>query len=73
MCRPAAATTQMVFTLTTNSSITWNWQLTDYLLTVATNGVGAVDVPTAWYTPGSMPVLTATPGRTTGSTVGPAR
>ena len=47
------------FTLTQNSSITWQWQ-TQYWLDTAVSGNGSVDVADAWFDSGANVTITAT-------------
>jgi len=53
--------TNTSFTLDQNSSITWLWPITNYWLSVATNGNGSVNVASQWCPSGSNVVITATP------------
>ncbi len=57
----SGATTSATFTLQTNSILTWNWSTNQYQLTVAISGQGTVTTTNAWYSPGAMASLTATP------------
>lgn len=58
---PASGTaTSVVFTITEESSITWNWQ-TEYWLEAETNGQGQVDGGNTWFAEGSTATLVATP------------
>jgi hypothetical protein len=52
--------TNVVFTVTTNSTLTWQWR-TDCYLDTAADANGSVDVGDGWYTNGAMVTLTATP------------
>ncbi|HLP75944.1 MAG TPA: PQQ-binding-like beta-propeller repeat protein, partial [Candidatus Paceibacterota bacterium] len=59
---PASGTTNSVaFTLTTNSSLTWQWAATDCQLTCLIAGHGTVSITNAWYPVGTQVALTATP------------
>ncbi|MDA1257108.1 MAG: SUMF1/EgtB/PvdO family nonheme iron enzyme [Chloroflexi bacterium] len=53
--------TNVPFTITNSSSITWNW-ITNVLLDVETNGNGSVDVTDSFVSLGSNVTLTATSG-----------
>ena len=48
-----------VFTLTENSSITWNWN-TEYFLDTAVSGNGSLDVTAGWHAGGSTVAVKAT-------------
>ena len=48
------------FTLTQNSTITWQWQ-TQYWLDTEVSGNGSVDVADAWFDSGAGITITATP------------
>jgi hypothetical protein len=55
------ATNTGTFVLEVDSAVTWHWT-TNYLLAVATSGVGTVSGTNGWIAFGSNAVLTATPG-----------
>ncbi len=57
---PYGGTTNVTFTVTNDSTLTWQW-VTEYELTVAASGSGTVDVATGWYTNGSEVTLMAIP------------
>jgi hypothetical protein len=52
--------TSVVFTATTNSTLTWQWY-TEYFLDVADTANGSVDVADSWHSNGVEAVLAATP------------
>jgi hypothetical protein len=52
---------EVVFTLTQDSTLTWLWQLTDFRLTIATNGNGGINPGSDWYPPGALVSLMAVP------------
>lgn len=51
----------VVFSVTTNSGITWRWK-SEYLLDVESVGGGSVSVPDGWYSNGTPVQITATAG-----------
>ena len=53
--------TQTVFTVTTNSSLTWQWQPTAYQLRVLLRGSGQVESGSGWYAIRQALTLTPTP------------
>ena len=56
----SGGTTSVVFTITTNSTLTWKWGTEFYLDTGAGTG-GSVDVDDGWHSTGTVVVITATP------------
>jgi hypothetical protein len=52
---------QVVFTLTTNSTLTWRWQPTAYLLEAGVAGFGTVNFSNGWINAGTSITLRATP------------
>jgi uncharacterized repeat protein (TIGR02543 family) len=58
---PASGTASNTsFTITANSTLTWNWQ-TQYQLAPIAGANGAVDLVAAWYRSGTNVTITATP------------
>ncbi|MCC6235438.1 MAG: PQQ-binding-like beta-propeller repeat protein [Verrucomicrobiales bacterium] len=59
---PLGIDTNVVFTLNTPSQLTWRWELTDYLLSVAPEGPGTVNGPASpWVPVGAEVTLLAQP------------
>jgi hypothetical protein len=58
-------TNSVTFTLTNDSSITWQWAPSGYLLTLTEGGGGTTDVHSGWITAGSNLTITAVPSAAT--------
>lgn len=54
-------TTQAVFTITTNSQMTWRWTNTHYYLSVTAVAGGSVENTSGWYTNNAVVTNLATP------------
>ena len=57
---PTGAETTVTFTVTTDSTLTWNWR-TEYYLDTGAGANGSVDVGDGWYTNGAVVAVTAAP------------
>jgi parallel beta-helix repeat protein len=59
---PASGTSNtVVFTITTNSTLTWRWIPSDYYLDLTAETGGSVDTPDSWVATGTVATVTAIP------------